>query len=79
MPQPGTSSDHLGDLEDHIAYHITARDHLQRIATLIDLLHQRGHITTAYRLDALDSVDAINHALQLGKRNTARLRNQQEP
>lgn len=74
MPRHGTSSDELNTLEDEIAVMLTARDHLDRLADLIDLLHTRGHITPAYRADARDSLDAIAHALLVGKHNTVRLR-----
>lgn len=74
MPNPGASSDHLNRLEDDIAVFLTARDHLDRLQQLIDLLKQRRHITPAYHADARDSLDHIAHALLLGKHNTAALR-----
>ncbi|GIV73511.1 hypothetical protein [Caldilinea sp.] len=75
MPRNGVSSDWVAEREDEIARFITARDHLDRLQRLMELLHSRRMITDAYYQDVRDSLDYIAAMLLVGKRNTARLRN----
>ena len=75
MPHDGISSDWIASREDEIAHFLTARDHVDALRRLIDLLHRRKMITDAYYHDACDSVDYITCVLLTGKKNTALLRN----
>lgn len=75
MPRTGISSEALADREDEIARFITAREHVDRLQRLLDLLYRRHMLTAAYYHDARDSLDYIACMLLTGKKNTARLRN----
>jgi len=75
MPTLGVSSEWLETLEDEIAHMVTARDHLDKVRNLGDLLRRRDLISQAYYADLRDSLDYIAAALLTGKHNTARLRN----
>lgn len=75
MPTLGVSSEWLEEREDEIAQMLTARDHVERLRWLGELLRRRNLITSAYYRDLRDSLDYIAAALLIGKHNTARLRN----
>lgn len=75
MPNDGTSSEWIAAREDEIAQLITAREHVDIIRRLFELLHRRRMISDAYYEDARDSLDYIEAALLTGKKNTALLRN----
>lgn len=75
MPKSGVSTEWIETLEDEIAQMLTARDHVDRLYTLADLLRRRNIVTDAYYRDMRDSLDYIAAALLTGRRNTARLRN----
>jgi hypothetical protein len=75
VPQVGVSTEWIEDREDEIAEFLIARDQVDSLRRLLDLLHQRQMITNAYYQDARDSLDYIAAALLTGKRNTALLRN----
>jgi hypothetical protein len=75
VPNDGTSSEWIAAREDEIAQLITAREHVDSIRRLLELLHRRRMISDAYYEDARDSLDYIAAALLTGKKNTALLRN----
>lgn len=75
MPHPGISTEALETLEDEIAQMLTARDQVEQIRRLGELLRRRNLITAAYYRDLRDSCDYIAAALLTAKHNTARLRN----
>ncbi len=75
MPTLGVSTEWLETLEDEIAQMLTARDHVDSLRRLGELLHRRHMISTAYYRDMRDSCDFIAAALLTAKHNTARLRN----
>jgi hypothetical protein len=75
VPQAGVSTEWIEDREDEIAEFLIARDQVDSLRRLLDLLHQRQMITDGYYQDARDSLDYIAAALLTGKRNTALLRN----
>lgn len=75
MPTQGVSTEWLETLEDEIAHMVTARDHVDSLRRLGELLHRRHMISAAYYGDMRDSLDYIAAALLTGKHNTARLRN----
>jgi hypothetical protein len=75
VPQAGVSTEWIEDKEDEIAEFLIAREQVDSLRRLLDLLHQRQMITDAYYQDTRDSPDYIAAALLTGKRNTALLRN----
>jgi hypothetical protein len=75
MPTLGVSTEWIETLEDEIAQMLTARDNVERVRALGELLRRLNLISTAYYRDLRDSLDYIAAALLAGKRNTARLRN----
>lgn len=75
MPQSGVSTEWLEGREDEIATFLIARDQVDALRRLLDLLHRRQMLTDAYYQDARDALDYIAAALLTGKKNTALLRN----
>lgn len=59
MPKSGVSTEWIETLEDEIAQMLTARDHVDRLRTLADLLRRRNIVTDAYYRDMRDSLDYI--------------------
>lgn len=74
MPKTGVSTEYLEHLEDDTAQIITAQEHVRNMRRMVEVLHERQHITWIYALDAYDSLDHIAAALLTGKRNTTQLR-----
>lgn len=74
MPRDGVSSEWVGDKENEIAKFLVARDQVDALYRLIDLLHQRHMLTDAYYHDARDALDYIACMLLTGKKNTVLLR-----
>jgi hypothetical protein len=74
MPHNGVSSEWTQAREDEIARFLTAREQVERLRTLGNVLALRHSITPAYHADYDDTLDFILAALLVGKRNTAMLR-----
>ena len=75
VPLDGISTDWIENREDEIAAFLIARDQVDALRRLLNLLHRRHMITDAYYQDARDALDCIAAALLTGKKNTALLRN----
>ncbi len=75
MPRDGISSEWVEDRENETAQFLIARDQVDALRELVDLLHRRQMLTDAYHQDARDALDYISAALLIGKKNTALLRN----
>lgn len=73
--QQGTSLEWIELKEDEIAQMITAREQVDQLRRLLEMLQMRGALSPALYNDSKDSLDHIAGALLIGKRNTGILRN----